>query len=93
MIPNNKLVDWVTELARAEKIPIQYSAISTYGQDGSALQRSGASMPVINIGVPTRYAHSQSGVIDRADYDAALKLVVRMIEKLSAAEVKAISEF
>ena len=93
MIPNNKLVEWVTALARTEKIPIQYSAVSTYGQDGSALQRAGASMPVINIGVPTRYAHSQSGVIDRADYDAAMALVTKIIEKLSAAEVKAISAF
>jgi putative aminopeptidase FrvX len=93
MIPNNKYVEWVTRLAKAENIPIQYSAVSTYGQDGSALQRAGSSMPVINIGVPTRYAHSQSGVIDRADYDAALKLVVKMIQQLSAAEVKAIAEF
>ena len=93
MIPNNKYVEWVTRLAKAENIPIQYSAVSTYGQDGSALQRSGAGIPSINIGVPTRYAHSQSGVIDRADYDAALKLVVKMIQQLSAAEVKAITEF
>jgi putative aminopeptidase FrvX len=92
MIPNNKYVEWVTRLAKAENIPIQYSAVSTYGQDGSALQRAGSSMPVINI-VPTRYAHSQSGVIERGDYDAALKLVVKMIQQLSAAEVKAISEF
>jgi putative aminopeptidase FrvX len=93
MIPNNKYVEWVTRLAKAENIPIQYSAVSTYGQDGSALQRAGSSMPVINIGVPTRYAHSQSGVIERGDYDAALKLVVKMIQQLSAAEVKAIAEF
>lgn len=93
MIPNNKLVEWVAQLARVENIPIQFSAVSTYGQDGSALQRAGSSMPVINIGVPTRYAHSQSGVIDRADYDAALKLVTKMIEKLSAAELKAIASF
>jgi putative aminopeptidase FrvX len=93
MIPNNKYVEWVTRLAKAEGIPIQYSAVSTYGQDGSALQRAGSSMPVINIGVPTRYAHSESGVIDRADYDAAFKLVTKMIQKLSAAEVKGIAEF
>ena len=93
MIPNNRYVEWVTRLAKAENIPIQYSAVSTYGQDGSALQRAGSSMPVINIGVPTRYAHSESGVIDRADYDAALKLVVKMIQQLSSAEVKAIADF
>ncbi len=93
MIPNDHLVEWVTRLAKSENIPIQYSAVSTYGQDGSALQRSGSSMPVINIGVPTRYAHSESGVIDRADYDAAFRLVSKMIEKLSSAEVKGIAEF
>jgi len=93
MIPNNNYVEWVTRLAKAENIPIQYSAVSTYGQDGSALQRAGAGIPSINIGVPTRYAHTQSGVIDRADYDAALKLVVKMIQQLSSAELKSIASF
>ena len=46
-----------------------------------------------NVGVPTRYGHSQSGVIDRADYDNTVKLVVAMIEKLSASEVEAIRSF
>lgn len=93
MIPNNKYVEWVTRLAKAENIPIQYSAVTTYGQDGSALQRAGTGTPSINIGVPTRYGHSESGVIDRGDYDAALKLVVKMIQHLSASEVKAIAGF
>ena len=93
MIPNNKYVEWVTRLAKAENIPIQFSAVTTYGQDGSALQRAGTGTPSINIGVPTRYGHSQSGVIDRGDYDAALKLVVKMIQQLSGAEVKAIAGF
>jgi len=93
MIPNHKYVEWVTRLAKAENIPIQYSAVSTYGQDGSALQRAGTGTPSINIGVPTRYGHSESGVIDRGDYDAALKLVVKMIQQLSASEVKTIAGF
>ena len=93
MIPNNKYIEWVTRLAKAENIPIQYSAVSTYGQDGSVLQKAGAGIPSVNIGVPTRYGHSQSGVIDRADYDAALKLVVKMIQQLSSTEVKGIGDF
>jgi putative aminopeptidase FrvX len=93
MIPNNNYVEWVTRLAKAENIPIQFSAVTTYGQDGSALQRAGTGTPSINIGVPTRYGHSESGVIDRADYDAALKLVVKMVQRLSAAEVQAIARF
>jgi hypothetical protein len=31
-------------------------------------------------------------VIDRGDYDAALKLVVKMIQRLSAAEVQAVGK-
>lgn len=93
MIPNNKYVEWITQLAKAENIPIQYTAVTSYGQDGSALQRAGTGIPSVNIGVSTRYGHSQSGVIDRADYDATLKLVVKMIQRLSAAEVKTIADF
>jgi putative aminopeptidase FrvX len=93
MIPNNKYIEWITQLAKAESIPIQYTAVTSYGQDGSALQKAGTGIPAVNLGVPTRYGHSQSGVIDRADYDAALKLVVKMIQRLSAAEVKSITDF
>ncbi len=57
------------------------------------VQKSGRGVPAINIGVPTRYGHSQSGIIDRADYDHTVALVVNMIEKLSAAEVASIREF
>lgn len=43
--------------------------------------------------MPTRYGHSQSGVIDRADYDHLVGLLVAMIQKLSAEQVKAIRSF
>jgi putative aminopeptidase FrvX len=93
MIPNNKFVDWTIKLARESNIPIQFESVTGYGEDGSVLQRSAQGIPVINLGVPTRYAHSQSGVIDRADYDNTVKLVVQMLQKLSAAEVRGIREF
>ncbi|MBI4501514.1 MAG: M42 family metallopeptidase [Gemmatimonadetes bacterium] len=93
MIPNNKFVDWIVKVARESNIPIQFESVSGYGEDGSILQRSAQGIPAINLGVPTRYAHSQSGVIDRADYDNTVKLLVQMLQKLSAAEVRSIREF
>jgi putative aminopeptidase FrvX len=93
MIPNNKYVDWIIELARANAIPIQFESVSGYGEDGAMLQKSLEGIPAINIGVPTRYGHGQSGVIDRADYDHTVELVVKLIEKLSAADVARIREF
>ncbi len=93
MIPNNKYVDWIIELAKKSGIPIQFESVSGYGEDGAMLQKSLEGIPAVNIGVPTRYGHSQSGVIDRADYDHTVELVVKMIENLSAADVARIREF
>ena len=93
MIPNNKYVDWIVKLARESGIPIQFESVTGYGEDAAQIQKSAAGVPAVNIGIPTRYGHSQSGVIDRADYDNTVKLVVKMVQKLSAAEVKAIGSF
>lgn len=93
MIPNAKYVDWIVELARAQRIPIQFESVSGYGEDGAQLQKSGSGLAAVNIGVPTRYGHSQSGVIDRADFDNTVKLVVQMIQALSADQIRAITRF
>jgi putative aminopeptidase FrvX len=93
MIPNNKYVDWIIEVAKENAIPIQFESVTGYGEDAAMVQKSGQGVPAVNIGVPTRYGHSQSGVIDRTDYDNTVKLVVAMIRKLSASEVASIREF
>jgi putative aminopeptidase FrvX len=93
MIPNNKYVDWIIKLAQDNHIAIQFESVTGYGQDAAQLQKAAEGIPAVNLGVPTRYGHSQSGVIDRGDYDDAVKLVVQMVQKLSASEVRAIREF
>ncbi len=93
MIPNNKYVDWIIELAEMHDIPYQFESVTGYGEDAAMLQKSAQGIPAVNIGVPTRYGHSQSGVIDRADYDHTVELVVAMVQALSAAEVQSIREF
>jgi putative aminopeptidase FrvX len=93
MIPNNNFVEWIIKTAREGTIPLQFESVSGYGEDGAALQKSATGIPAVNIGVPTRYGHSQSGVIDRADFDNTVKLIVAMVQRLSASEVKAIRDF
>ena len=93
MIPNNKYVEWIIKVATENNIPLQFESVTGYGEDAAMLQKSAQGIPAVNIGVPTRYGHSQSGVIDRVDYDNTVKLVVQMIQKLSASEVRAIREF
>ena len=93
MIPNNNFVEWITETASEQGIPIQFESVSGYGQDGAELQRSATGIPSINIGIPTRYGHSQSGIIDRTDYDNTVKLVRAMIKGLSTQAVQQIRKF
>ena len=93
MIPNNNFVEWIIKVARDGAIPLQFESVSGYGEDGAALQKSSTGIPAVNIGVPTRYGHSQLGVIDRGDFDNTVKLLVEMVRRLSASEVKAIGDF
>lgn len=94
MVPNNSLVEYIIQFARKNNIPIQFSSISGYGQDASITQRFGpGGVPAVNIGIPGRYAHSHTGIIHRDDYDNTVKLIVGLVQALSAADVKKIREW
>jgi endoglucanase len=93
MIPNNNYIEWILRLADENTIPVQLESVTGYGEDAAMIQKSARGVPAVNIGVPTRYGHSQSGVIDRADYDHTVELVVKMIERLTAQEVTSLREF
>jgi putative aminopeptidase FrvX len=75
MIPNQALVEWVIALARKNNIPLQLELESGYGEDGARIQTSGKGVPVINLGIPMRYAHQQAGVFDIQDYRQLVKLL------------------
>jgi endoglucanase len=47
----------------------------------------------VNIGVPVRYMHVHNGVMDRADFDATVTLLVNIIKRLDAAKVAEIRDF
>nr|WP_233588648.1 hypothetical protein [Legionella sp. km535] len=54
-----------------------------YGEDGAKIQASGSGVPVVNIGIPIRYAHQHAGVFDKRDYDNAVKLMTLIAEHLN----------
>jgi putative aminopeptidase FrvX len=93
MIPNSQYVEWILKLADENTIRVQLESVTGYGEDAAMIQKSAKGVPAVNLGVPTRYGHSQSGVIDRFDYDQTVELVVKMIERLSAAEVASLRQF
>ncbi|KTD32691.1 endo-1,4 beta-glucanase [Legionella moravica] len=83
MIPNQELLEWVIELANKNYIPLQLEVEPGYGEDGAKIQASGSGVPVVNIGIPIRYAHQHAGIFDKRDYDNAVKLMTLIAEHLN----------
>ena len=47
----------------------------------------------IDLVVPVRYTHAHNGIMNRRDFDQMVELVVAMLKKLDAAEVRRIRDF
>lgn len=92
-LPNLKMISFTKDIAAAHSIPLQYDLITGYGEDAAAIQKSNGGVPAENLVVPTRYTHAHNGIINRADFDRMVELVIGMIEKLDAAQVARIKDF
>ena len=93
MIANLKLKDFVQRVAEESKIPLQTEVLSGGYEDSTELQKFGAGKPAVNIAVATRYLHTHNSVIDRADLDRAVDLLVRILSRLDSKTVDEISRF
>ncbi len=93
MLPNLKLRDLTSDIAREKGIPLQVTVLAGYGQDGSEIQRARGGVPTVNISVPTRYLHSHYGVISRDDFDGAVALVTELVRRLDADTVQRLKSF
>jgi putative aminopeptidase FrvX len=92
MIPNNKFVNFIIAIAKLYSIPLQLESDPHYGHDGSRLQRANEGIPVINIGIPIRYGHTQSGVMKRKDLDQLVELVSHILAALDQKQLDQIND-
>jgi len=93
MLPNQKLIEWIMEVADRNGIDYQFESVSGYGEDASVLQRSGRGIPAINLGITTRYAHSQLGVVELTDYEKMVDLLHVLVMGLTEEQAAAIRDF
>jgi endoglucanase len=91
--PNRRLVSLVRATATTEKIPLQLDLVSGYGDDSAEIQLSNGGVPTVNLVVPVRYTHAHNGVMDRADFDRTVELVVALIKRLDEAQVAHLKDF
>ena len=92
-LPNRKLLRLFRTLAETNHIPLQTDMVVRYGEDASSMQKTGRGVPVINFVVPARYTHANTGIIDRSDFDNAVKLLADVLRKLDATTVKGLTDF
>ncbi len=93
MIPNQKLKNFVINVAADRNIPLQFNVQVGYGEDGAEMQKAFAGTPSVNLTVPTRYLHTHYGVLNRKDFDALVKLVTEMIYQLTPARIEQLRQF
>ena len=93
MLPNLRLRDFFIDTAAELEMPLQFTVLSGYGEDGAEMQKSGSGAPSINIGVPTRYLHSHNSVIHRSDFANAVRLVAEVVRRLTPETIARLSAF
>lgn len=75
----------------ANKLGVKYQYYtSPGGTDAGAIHMSNIGVPSIIVGIPSRYIHSHSSIIDKSDYDEAFKLVFDMIKNFDTIRLEEI---
>ncbi len=68
-------------VARAKKIKHQRSVLPRGGTDAGAMQRAGDGVRVFTLSVPTRYIHTVTEMVSKADLEACRDLLAAYLEQ------------
>jgi endoglucanase len=79
-IGSHRLVAFLEELAVEREIPYQFHVSDKGGTDTQSLQLSGTGSVAGCVSIPTRYGHSSIEVCHPLDIQAAIDLVVALVE-------------
>jgi len=88
MIPNQKLKEFIIDVAEENKIPYQLSLVARGGTDAGRFHLYKSGRPSIVIGVPTRHIHSHVGVFHLDDLENAIKLLIEVVKRLDEEKVR-----
>ncbi len=80
MITSPKIKRWMADIATARKIPFQWEVLEYGGTDCGAIHLSRGGVPSGVLSIPTRYVHSPAEMIDKRDVEAAIELLVALLE-------------
>lgn len=92
MIPNQRLKEFVIEVAEECGIPYQLSVVARGGTDAGRLHLYKTGRPSIVIGIPTRHIHSHVSIAHLEDLENAVRLVTEVVKRLNSSAVKSFTE-
>lgn len=79
---NPQLIQKVVDLAKINKIPLQFRRGSSGGNDAGKIHTSREGIQTLSISVPCRYIHSSASLVNRADIDHTIKLVEKILQAI-----------
>jgi len=81
-ITHRGLFMYATGLAEAKKIPFQYF-MALGGTDSGEIHTARSGCPSMTVGVPSRYIHTNSSIMDYRDYCAAKDFSLALLRSLN----------
>jgi endoglucanase len=79
MLSDPRIVRWMVQTAEAQSIPYQMEVLEGGTTDASAMQITRMGVLAGCLSIPTRYIHSPSEMVDSADVENSVKLLVALL--------------
>ena len=80
MVTSPQVKRWMADVATDRKIPFQWEILEYGGTDSGAIHLSRGGVPSGVLSIPTRYVHSPAEMLDKHDVEAAVELLVALLE-------------
>lgn len=81
MITSPQIKRWMADVATELNIPFQWEILEYGGTDSGAIHLSRGGVPSGVLSIPTRYVHSPAEILDKHDVEAAVDLLVALLER------------
>jgi putative aminopeptidase FrvX len=82
LIVQKKLVDFLLNVAKDNRIPYQFKRPNIGATDAGRIHISKTGVPSMVLAVPVRYIHSPCCIMLKRDYNNTLKLIEKGIERI-----------
>jgi putative aminopeptidase FrvX len=80
----NKLLDFVQDIAKKKKVPVQLRAVSrSTGTDTDSFAYANDGCPSVLISIPLRYMHTTVEMLHKDDIENTIKLMYESVLELT----------